>query len=214
MRFKTIKEKKNNSIMELNTFDYKNKFRNLEMDSYTFDETRNYIKNYSLPSDNTNEGKKMSIYKINPKINLDVSYNKNIFRQLYRNKINKNIFYSRDYKNNIKNLSKTEYLDPIQENTEYIINDYNYDYTKISESNKLKPVDNGDSNIYDIDRLTRNNELRINEYNNNHSENFNTKKNTNYELNKRDKLNEIELIKERPSNLLLSTYRNYGFGEE
>ena len=86
MKFKSIKEKKNN-IIGTNTFDYKNKFRNVEMDTYTFDETRNYIKNYILPSDNTNEGKKMSIYKINPKINLDVSYNKNIFRQLYRNKI-------------------------------------------------------------------------------------------------------------------------------
>ena len=56
MKYKSVNEKKNN-ILDSNTFDYKSKFRNLEMDSYTFDETRNYIKKFSLPLDNTNEEK-------------------------------------------------------------------------------------------------------------------------------------------------------------
>ena len=154
----------------------------------------------------------MSIYKINPTINLDVSYNRNMSRQLYKN--NKNIFYSYDYKNKAKNLSKAEYLEPIQENTEYLRNDYNYDYTKISKENEVKHVENEDFNIDDIDVLTRNNELGINEDNNNYLDNFNINKNNNYALSKQDKLNEIDPIRERSSNLLLSTYRNYGFGEE
>ena len=167
---------KRKNLMESNTFDYKKKYRNLEMDSYTFDESNNYIQNYNLPLGHSHEGKKMAIYKTSPKKNLDVSYNKKMYREINTNKNNKNLFTSKTPTNsNIsKNLAQTEFLEPIQENNEYIINDYNNENTKKPEVNELNQIKNGESknNNDNIESLTNINEFRINENNNQHLNNF------------------------------------------
>ena len=132
------------------TFDYKKPYRKIDMDSYTFDESRNYIQSYNIPLGQNREGKKMSIYKCIPKSSVDNSYNRRIYRTLYNNqsydykkglKDNKNnilisnTFTNPNFNYNYKDITNYQNFEPIQENTEYIIDDYNYEKIGFNELN-------------------------------------------------------------------------------
>ena len=166
---KSLKDnKKNGIIRSINTFDYKKKFRNIDMDNYTFDETRNYILKYNIPTNNIKEGKTMSIYKFNSKINLDNSYNTRTFKPLIKNIFDSKRLLSKSQNNNdinilksfqnqnpnsddnnndLKNISKSQQLEPIQEITEYIVNDNDYSKYEIGQiQNTTKDISNNNKN--------------------------------------------------------------------
>ena len=66
---KTMKNKNSRYILSYDKFDYKRPYRTIDMDTYTFDESRAYINNYMDLYDDKSEGEKLNIYRFNSKKN-------------------------------------------------------------------------------------------------------------------------------------------------
>ena len=204
------------------SFDYNKFYRKIDMDSYTFDESKNYIKNYKIALDKNGEGKKMALNK-NKTFNYKKGFNG------YKN----NIFISNTLINNTFNyedIYKFQKFDPFQENSEY----YNYkteNNTDFYEEELIKHNIFNDNNIdeinypsdynfildnTEIDDIKKDNyQIQVNKQYKNKEYFENNKQNEfvpeyNNIINNED---DFEKMKEQNPNLLLSTYRNHGFGD-